>query len=382
MQNVAQSWLVYRITGSSALLGLVSFASQIPGLVMSPLGGYAADKWPKRNVVIATQTAAMVLAGILAAITLTDSVSISAVFVLAILLGVVNAFDIPARQSFFVEMVGREDLVNAIALNSSMFNGARIAGPAIAGLLVAQIGEGWCFALNSASYLAVIAGLFMMRLAPVARREHQPSALETIREGFRYVARTRPARAYLSVVGVLSFAGLPYLVLMPIYADRVFHSGASGLGLLMGLSGVGALAGALTLASRTALTGLTKWSSVAQIVFAISLGAFAFSTDIRLSAGLLLITGYTGMFQMSASNTLIQSMVPDVLRGRVMSVYMVVFAGSVPLGNLFTGGMAHLYGAPIALLIGACLSLIAAIAGWILRSPAEKSLAEASLIRS
>src|SRR5580698_9708626 len=194
MQNVAQSWLVYRITGSSALLGLVSFAGQIPVFALSPIGGYTADRWNRRTVVIITQTVSMVLAFILAALTLTNSIRIWEIFVLASLLGVVNAFDIPARQSFLVEMVGREDLINAIALNSSMFNGARIVGPAVAGILVAKIGEGWCFFANGMSYIAVIGGLLLMRMGPFRPDPRAVSAFQTIREGFLYVIRTGPIR--------------------------------------------------------------------------------------------------------------------------------------------------------------------------------------------
>ncbi len=200
----------------------------------------------------------MVLALVLAALTLTDSIRIGEIFVLAALLGVVNSFDIPARQSFLVEMVGREDMINAIALNSSMFNGARIAGPAIAGILVAKVGEGWCFFANGASYIAVITGLLLMKMEPFRAARHQTSAFQTMREGFHYVAHTRPVRALLLMVGVLSFAGLPYLVLMPIFADSIFHKGPAGLGLLMGIAGLGALTSALLLASRTALGGLAR----------------------------------------------------------------------------------------------------------------------------
>src|SRR5580698_6070947 len=224
MQSVAQSWLVYRLTGSPALLGLVSFAGQIMIFVLSPIAGYAADRLNRHRVVIATQSASMLLALVLAALTLTNRIRIWELFVLATLLGVVNAFDIPARQSFLVEMVGRGDLMNAIALNSSMFNGARIIGPAIAGLLVAKIGEGWCFFANGISYVAVIWGLLLMKVNPFQPAPATMSALETIREGFQYVGRNVPIRAIIILIAIVSFAGMPYTVLMPIFADRVLHA--------------------------------------------------------------------------------------------------------------------------------------------------------------
>ena len=359
MQNVAQSWLVYRLTGSSALLGLVSFVGQIPVLFLSPVGGYAADRFSRRDLVVVTQSVSMVLALILAALTLTGTIRIWEIFVLAGLLGVVNSFDIPARQSFLVEMVGREDMINAIALNSSMFNGARIVGPAIAGLLVAKIGEGWCFFANGVSYVAVIAGLLLMRMEPFRRMQQALSAFHTVREGFRYVARTGPVRALLLMVGVLSFAGLPYLVLMPIFADSVFHRGAAGLGLLLGVAGLGALSGALLLASRTVVSGLTLWEGIAMGVFAVALAAFAFSTVFWFSCAMLYVMGFSGMIQMGAANTLIQSVVPDHLRGRVMSVYSMMYMGFGPVGAMFAGLAADRFGAALTLSVGAAACLIA-----------------------
>src|SRR5262249_6081035 len=247
MQTVAQSWLVYRLTGSSLLLGSVGFASQIPVFLMAPVGGMAADRMNRQRIVIATQAASMMLAFVLALLTLTRTIEVWHIFVLAALLGVVNAFDIPGRQSFLVDMVGRDDLMNAIALNSSMFNGARVIGPAVAGLLVARIGEGWCFFANGVSYLAVIAGLLMMKIE-CTRRSISDSPLEDIIEGFQWVSRTAPIRALLLLLGLVSLVGMPYTVLMPIFADRILHGGARGLGILMGFTGVGALLGALTLA--------------------------------------------------------------------------------------------------------------------------------------
>jgi MFS family permease len=355
MQSVAQSWLVYRLTGSSLLLGSVGFASQFPVMLASPLGGIVADRKNRQRVVIGTQVASMVLAFILAFLTLTR-ITIHEIFILAVLLGIVNAFDIPGRQAFLVEMVGKEDLINAIALNSSMFNGARIVGPAIAGILVARIGEGWCFFANAVSYIAVIIGLFLMR---VPARKHVPTgpALVHMKEGFRFVAHTAPILALLLLLGLVSLVAMPYTVLMPIFADRILHGGARGLGILMGATGVGALLGALTLAARTAVSGLGRWVTFACGGFAISLIAFGLSRNFWFSAALLIPVGFCMMLQMSASNTLIQSMVPDHLRGRVMSVYSMMFMGMAPFGALFGGALADRLGAPTTVIMGgvACL---------------------------
>jgi MFS family permease len=359
MQSVAQSWLVYRLTGSPALLGLASFSGQIPIFVLSPIAGYTADRLSRHRVVIATQSASMVLALILAGLTLTNRIRIWELFVLAALLGVVNAFDIPARQSFLVEMVGRSDLMNAIALNSSMFNGARIIGPAIAGILVARIGEGWCFFANGISYIAVIGGLLMMKVTPFRPAPASMSAWGTIREGFHYVGRTIPIRAIVQLIAIVSFAGMPYTVLMPIFADRILHAGAQGLGVLMGATGLGALGGALLLASRTGLKGFTQWIPAAAAAFALSLAGFAVSSQMWLSCVMLFLTGFAVMLQVGASNTLIQSMVPDHLRGRAMSVYAMMYMGIGPFGAMVAGFSADTFGARFTLFAGAVICLIA-----------------------
>ena len=370
MQNVAQAWLVYRLTRSSLLLGSVGFASQFPVFLFSPLGGIVADRYNRHRVVIATQTASMILACILAGLTLVHLITVPEIFVLAALLGVVNAFDIPGRQAFLVEMVGKEDLINAIALNSSMFNGARIIGPAIAGVLVAKIGEGWCFFANAASYIAVIIGLLMMRLQP---RTHWPqgSPIAHIIEGFRWVRDTAPIRALLLLLGLVSLVAMPYTVLMPVFADRVLRGGgehlavligshdpgAVRLGILMGATGVGALLGALTLATRTGVYGLGRWITFSCAGFAVSLMAFSLSRNFWLSTTLLVPVGYCMMLQMSASNTLIQAMVPDDLRGRVMSIYSMMFMGMAPFGAFLGGAVANRLGAPLAVLMGAVAGL-------------------------
>jgi len=352
MQSVAQSWLVYRLTGSSLLLGSVGFASQIPVFLVAPLGGIVADRQNRQRVVICTQAASMLLACVLAALTLTGIVQVWHIFVLASLLGVVNAFDIPGRQSFLVDMVGKEDLMNAIALNSSLFNGARIIGPAIAGILVAKIGEGWCFFANAVSYIAVIIGLLMMRVRP---RSHRPSGspLAHIIEGFRFVRQTGPIRAILLLLGLVSLVAMPYTVLMPVFADKILHGGARGLGILMGATGVGALLGALTLATRTGVRGLGRWVAFSCGGFGVSLVLFSLSRSFWLSAALLLPVGFSMMLQMSSSNTLIQAMVPDHLRGRVMSVYSMMFMGMAPFGALLGGALADRLGAPLTVSIGA-----------------------------
>jgi MFS family permease len=360
MQNVAQAWLVYRLTGSSVLLGAIGFAGQIPVFLMSPAGGIVADRYSRHRVVIATQTASMILAFVLAWLTLSHQVQIWHVFVLSAALGVVNAFDIPARQSFIVDMVGRGDLMNAIALNSSMFNASRVVGPAIAGILVATIGEGWCFFANAVSYIAVIAGLLMMH---VSRHEHvnQPgSPLSHLKEGFGFVLHNTPVHALLMLLGVVSLTGMPYAVLMPIFADRILHGGAAALGWLMGASGVGALAGALLLASRQDLKGLGKWVAVSAVGFGVGLVVFSLSRTFWLSAAILVPVGFAMMIEMGSSNTLIQSMVPDRLRGRVMSVYSMMFMGMAPIGSLLAGAAADRLGAPGTVAAGGLVCMTAA----------------------
>jgi MFS family permease len=361
MQNVAQAWLVYRLTGSAVLLGAIGFAGQIPVFILSPaVGGLTADRFSRRRIVIGTQTSAMLLAFALAALTLSGAVRIWHVFVLSSLLGVVNSFDIPARQSFIVEMVGKPDLMNAIALNSSMFNASRVVGPAVAGILVASIGEGWCFFANGVSYIAVIAGLAAMRMAAREPVEHHGSPLAHVVEGFRFVIGNPPIHALLILLGVVSLTGMPYVVLMPIFADRILHGGAQALGWLMGFTGVGALGAALLLATRQNLKGLGTWVAMAALSFGACLTAFAASRNLELSAAILVPAGFSMMIQMGSSNTLIQSMVPDRLRGRVMSVYSMMFMGMAPIGSLLAGAVASRLGAPATVMAGGIVCMTAA----------------------
>ena len=379
MQNIAQAWLIYRLTGSSVLLGTLGFVSQIPILLLSPIAGLAADRWPRRPVVIATQVASMLLAFILAALTLTHRINVWEIIVLATLLGVVNAFDVPARQSFLIEMVGREDLLNAIALNSSMFNGARIVGPAIAGILVAIIGEGWCFFLNGVSYLAVIAGLFMMRIHKSSAPHDGVSPIEKMREGFRFVRHTKPIRALLELVALVSFMALPFSVLMPIFASRILGGGASAYGALMGAVGVGALLGALVIATRQQLRGLGNIVAYSATGLGVSLILFSASRWYWASLAVLTLSGLCMMMQFTSTNTLIQAMVPNQLRGRVMSLYSMMFLGMTPVGSLLAGAMADRIGAPITVALGGLVSVAGGLAfarRWpAMRAPARELVA-------
>jgi MFS family permease len=369
MQLVAQSWLVYRLTGSAAMLGFVGFSGQIPVFLLAPIGGAFADRHNRRNIIVFTQAASMMLAFALAALTLTNRVHVWHIFALASLLGMVNALDIPTRQAFVVDMVGKGDAINAIALNSTMFNSARIIGPAVAGVLLETIGEGWCFFVNAVSYIAVIIGLLLMKINMQQRIRSRGSALGSIIEGFHYVAHTRPVRALLLMLGLFSLLAMPYIVLMPIFADKILHRGASGLGLLMGASGIGALVGALTLATKQGVHGLGRWVAFSAAGFGASLILFSLSRWFWISAVLLLPVGFSMIVQMASSNTLIQVMVPDNLRGRVMAVYSMMFMGMAPFGALLAGTIAQNLGAPTTLMIGGAVCIAAATAFW-LRLPA------------
>jgi MFS family permease len=364
MQNIAQAWLVYRLTGSSVLLGAIGFAEQIPVFLFAPPGGILADRFDRRKIVMVTQSSSMLLALTLATLTLTHRIQIWHIFVLSTLLGAVNSFDIPARQAFIVEMVGKTDLMNAIALNSSMFNASRVLGPAIAGILVATIGEGWCFFANGVSYIAVLIGLALMTVPPRQRTEVMASPLAHLLEGFRFVLQSVPIHLLLALLGVVSLTGMPYTVLMPIFADRILHGGATALGSLMGCTGIGALIGALTLASRTNLKGLGRWVAFSALGFGASLIAFSSSRIFWLSAVLLIPAGFCLMIEMGSSNTLIQSMVPDRLRGRVMSVYSMMFMGMAPIGSLLAGASAERFGAPDTVVVAGVVCMAAAAVFW------------------
>ncbi len=379
MQSVAQSWLAYRLTGSAAMLGIVGFSTQIPALLFSPAGGVVADRFARRRLLLSTQVSSMLLAFTLATLTLSGRITIHWILALAALSGIVNAFDIPARQAFAVDLVGRADLVNAIALNSSIFNGARVVGPAVAGLLVARIGEGWCFLVNGVSYFAVLASLLAMQLPPFVRHAAVGSGLASLREGFEYVARNRPVRALLLLLGLVSLTGMPYAVLMPVFAQEILGGGARELGILMGFSGAGALLGAIALAARTSLRGLGSFVAISAGGLGLSLALFGQSRLFWLSAVLLIPVGFCTMSEMASSNTLIQSMIPDAMRGRVMSVYAMMFMGMAPFGALLAGLLAARIGAPATVAGGGAVCLLGALL-FARRLPALRSEAREMIL--
>jgi MFS family permease len=363
MQQVAMSWLLYRITGSAFLLGVVGFTSQIPTFLFSPVAGVFADRWNRRRLLILTQALAMLQAALLAAVVLYGTVQVWHIIVLSLLLGIINAFDIPIRQSFVVEMVyHRDDLGNAIALNSSMVNGARLIGPAIAGLLVASFGEGVCFVLNSASYLAVLIALIAMRLDPIPQHlKQRRNVLHELREGFTYAFGFGPIRSILLLVAVISLTGMPYAVLIPVFAKEVLHGGAHTFGFLMTAAGSGALVGTIYLASRKSVIGLGRLIVFATILFAIGMSAFALSSNMFLSLVSLVIAGFGAMTLVASCNTILQTILEEKMRGRVMSFFTVAFVGIAPFGSFGAGAMADIIGPRDTLLIGAVCCFAGAI---------------------
>ncbi len=365
MQSVAQSWLIYRLTGSAWLLGLIGFTGQVPVFLLAPVGGVMADRHSRHQIIIITQTLAMLQAFALAALTLSHRVTVESVFALALLLGVVNAFDLPTRQSFMIELVGKEDLMNAIALNSSMIQGSRIVGPAIAGLIVAWLGEGLCFLINAISYIAVIIGLFMIRVGKAHTDQPNGSVLSNLREGFDFVRTARPIRALLLLVASVSIFGLPYIVLMPIFASDVLHGGPRALGILMAGAGTGAMMGALTLAARRQVHGLGRLVAASVATLGVMLILFSLSRNLILSTLLVIPVGFTLLLQMSASNTLVQTMIPDRMRGRMMSFFSMSLMGMAPFGSLLAGAVASRIGAPYTVAAGGAFCFAAALLFWL-----------------
>jgi MFS family permease len=353
MQQIAMSWLVYRLTHSAFLLGVIGFSSQICSFIFSPFAGVISDRWNRHRILIATQSLAMGQAFILATLTLTGIIAVHHLIILSFFLGFVNAFDMPTRQAFVVEMVEkREDLGNAIALNSFLFNGARLVGPSVAGILIFILGEGMCFLLNGLSFLAVIIALLAMKIASNRKETERTQLWRGLKEGFAYAFGFSPIRSILFFLGWISLVGMANTTLMPVFAKDILHGGPQTYGFLMGAIGVGAIIGAIFLASRRTVLGLGRIIAIALAIFGIGLISFSLSHLLWLSLLLLMLTGFGMMVHMASSNTILQTMVDDDKRGRVMSLYTMAFMGMAPFGSLAGGSLASKIGAPYTLIIG------------------------------
>ena len=368
MQSVALSWLVYRLTGQAALLGLVVFASQSPIFLLASLGGVLADRCDPRRLLLVTQALQMVQALLMAWLTLSGRIQPWHILSLAVALGLSNAFDLPARQVLVARTVDRDDLPNAIALNSSIFHGSRVLGPAVAGLMLAVVGAGWCFLANAASFLAALAGLALMDLPAWEPRPHVPVFAHLL-EGVRFVNGHREVRLLLILLGLVCLLGMPYMVLMPIFADSILHGGASGLGLLMSASGLGAVLAAVLLARRQRTRGLEKVACLGAAGTGLALTCFAYSRLFWLSTLLMLPVGMAMVAHMTSNNTLVMLHLPDAMRGRVMAFYAMVFTAAMPLGALIAGVAAHRIGAPNTIALGG-LGCVLGAGFFALRYPA------------
>jgi MFS family permease len=360
MQGIAMSWLVYRMTNSPLLLGIVGFSSQIPSFIFGPFAGIIADRFNRHRLLVITQTLSMIQAFILAFLTLTGTIAVWHIIVLGVFLGLINALDIPARQSFIVEMVEKkENLGNAIALNSLMFNAARLIGPAIAGILIAMAGEGICFLLNAISFIAVIISLLAMKLSAQRPEKHNTDMVKDLKEGFVYTFGFPPIRFIILLLAVISLMGTSYAVLMPVFAKDILRGGPQTLGLLMAGGGVGAMAATLYLASRKSIVGLGSLIPISSAVFSLGIIVFSLSHTTIVSMLLLAIAGFGFMTHMAASNTILQTIVDDDKRGRVMSFYSMAFMGMTPIGSLLAGVLATRIGASNTLILGGLCCILA-----------------------
>jgi MFS family permease len=372
--RIAMSWLVYRLTGSVLLLGIVGFCGQIPTLFLAPVAGVFVDRWDRHRVLVVTQALSLVQSAALAALTLGGVITVLHILLLSIMQGVINAFDTPARQAFVVAMIeDRADLPNAIALNSSMVNGSRIIGPSIGGALIAAFGEGWCFLIDAISYVAVLGTLFAMRVEPAPRAAAGTRMLHELRAGYDYVSRFAPVRTMLLLLALVSLMGMPYTVLMPAMARETLGGGPDALGFLMTASGVGALTGALYLASRKSVVGLGRAIVGATLLFGAGLGAFGLSRSLWLSIAILPFVGAGFMVTLAATNTILQTIVTEELRGRVMAYYTMAFLGTAPVGALLGGALADRIGAPMTIVLGG-VACLAAGAWFSRRLPAIRKL--------
>lgn len=354
MQTTAQSWLIYRLTGSALFLGFIGFAGALPALFFSPISGVVSDKFKRKNIMLVTQTLCLVQGILMVSFYYSGFINKWHILALAVFLGIVNSFDVTARQSFIPLLINKKDLLNAIALNSSMFNAARILGPALAGILISKFDEGSCFILNVVSYVPMIIFLLWVKEENQEIKQGFSSFLY-LREGFSFAWKNLPIRVLLIQVGTVSFFGMSFSTLMPIFSDKILNSGSQGLGILMGASGFGAVIGGLYLASRHEVAGVNRMIGICSVLFSVCLFAFSASKNLAFSMFLLLITGFCFMIINAGSNTTMQSISPDHLRGRVISLYSMMFMGMFPLGSLTIGVLANTYGAPNAVAIGTAI---------------------------
>lgn len=362
MQSLAMSWLVYRLTGSALLLGVTGFASQFPIFLLASLAGVFVDRHNRHKILIITQVLAMLQAFLLAALVFTNTVTVWSIIVLSAFLGLINALDMPARQTFVLEMVEkRENLSNAIALNSSMVNGARLIGPSIGGILIAVLGEGACFTFNGVSFLAVIFCLLAMRLTPPKIEARESHVLKDLKEGFSYAFGFAPIRYLILMLALVSLLGMSYSVLMPVFAAEILQGGANTLGFLMAASGTGALVGTLYLAARRSMRGLGRIVGVSTGIFGVGLVLFSLSNILPFSIALNMVNGCSMIVQLAGSNTILQTIVDDDKRGRVMSIYAMSFMGMAPFGSLLAGALASGIGAPNTVLLGGICCIAASV---------------------
>ena len=362
VQRIAIPWLVYRLTGSAFLLGFVGFAGQIPTFILAPFAGVLTDRLNRYHIMIVSQILSMIQALALALLFFTNTIEVWNVLLLSVIQGCINAFDTPARQSFVIEMVeDKNDIGNAVALNSSMFNGARLVGPSIAGVLIASLGEGACFLINGISYIFVVISLLLMKVKPQEKKRKDTNIIKEFKEGFTYTFGFPPIRSIIILLTLISLMGMPFSVLMPIFAKDIFHGGSHIFGFLMGASGVGALIGAAYLASRKSVVGLEKLIPLAAVVFGLGLVSFSLSSSFPLSIILMIITGVGMIIHTACSNTILQTISDNDKRGRVMSFYTMAFMGTAPIGSFLAGSMASMIGAPATLLIGGIACVIGAL---------------------
>jgi len=352
IQRIALPWLVYDLTKSVLLLGIVGFVGQIPTFLLAPYAGVVADRWNKYHILLVTQVLSMMQAGLLAALVLTNTINVWSIILLSIVLGCINAFDTPARQSFLIDMVeDKKDLGNAIALNSSMFNGARLIGPSIAGILIATAGEGICFLINAISYCFVLGSLLLMKVTPKIKIQEKMSVLKDFKEGLAYSLEIAPIKFTLLLLTIIGLSGMPYTVLMPVFSREILHGGAHTFGFLMGAAGLGALFSALFLATKNTFNGIEKYIGFASGIFGTALILFSFSRSFFLSIFLMAVVGFSMVFLTASCNTLLQTVSDDGKRGRVMSLYTMAFMGTAPFGSLLAGSLAKVVGVPYTFLI-------------------------------